>query len=256
MNNKALKSRNANRARPRASEYQDPRVATVPVSRPRDGVTKRAKVLDTEPLERVFQYIDLTSRTPEINRLKVLLSFKAGLRVSEIAQLMLEDVTEADGRLGRYIRVPAGISKGGRGRDIPMHPDIARAIKAFRARYPDLDRFGITHVHSSIRIQSVNALTSWFHRLYELVGLTGCSSHSGRRTFITRLAQRANEYNNSLRDVQVLAGHARLDTTECYIEPSSNMHDLVNSLGHATRHEQSQKLTSNRRSGSKKGESK
>lgn len=196
-------------------------------SRPRG---KRAKVIDEEPLRRVFDYIDQNSSTPAIDRLKVQLSFKAGLRVSEIAQLTLADVTDVEGRIARYVRVPSGISKNGKGREIPMHPDVRQAIQAFRASYPDLDRFGVTQVGKVIRDQSVNSLTVWFYRLYQLVGLTGCSSHSGRRTFLTRLARCANEFGNSLRDVQVLAGHARLDTTERYIEPSSNMHDLVNSL--------------------------
>jgi integrase len=200
----------------------------------RHGAKKRARILEADALERVLAYIDRTSRTPEIHRLKVLLSFKAGLRACEINGLKVADVTDAEGRVARFISVPDGISKNGKSRTIPMHPEIAKAIRAFRNRYPGIDRFGITQVNTRIRAQSVNALTVWFSRLYQLVGLQGCTSHSGRRTFITSLARRANEFHNSLRDVQVLAGHARLDTTETYIEPSENMHELVNSLGSET----------------------
>jgi integrase len=63
-----------------------------------------------------------------------------------------------------------------------------------------------------------DSLQLWFHRLYTSLGLTGCSSHSGRRTFITRAAKKVSEAGGSLRDVQQLAGHASLSMTQRYIE--------------------------------------
>ncbi len=47
----------------------------------------------------------------------------------------------------------------------------------------------------------------WFARAYRTIGLAGCSSHSGRRTFITRAARLVHKAGGSLRDVQLLAGH-------------------------------------------------
>ena len=61
----------------------------------------------------------------------------------------------------------------------------------------------------------------WFHRLYSDLGLEGCSSHSGRRTFVTRAAKKCIEAGGSLRDVQQLAGHSHLATTQRYIEGDS-----------------------------------
>ena len=52
----------------------------------------------------------------------------------------------------------------------------------------------------------------WFHRAYATIGLKGCSSHSGRRTFITRAARLVHKAGGSLRDVQLLAGHRSLQT--------------------------------------------
>lgn len=58
----------------------------------------------------------------------------------------------------------------------------------------------------------------WFHRLYTSLKMDGCSSHSGRRTFITRAARKVSQVGGSLRDVQELAGHTSLAMTQRYIE--------------------------------------
>jgi integrase/recombinase XerD len=58
----------------------------------------------------------------------------------------------------------------------------------------------------------------WFLRLYRDMGYDGMSSHSGRRTAITRWAQKITEVGGSLKEVQELAGHAGLATTQRYIE--------------------------------------
>ena len=61
---------------------------------------------------------------------------------------------------------------------------------------------------------SLGELAKWFRS----IGLQGCSSHSGRRTFITNAARKISTVGGSLRDVQVLAGHKALSTTQRYIE--------------------------------------
>ena len=62
------------------------------------------------------------------------------------------------------------------------------------------------------------SIVVWFKRAYEYVGLDGCSSHSGRRTFITRAARLVHKAGGSLRDVQLLAGHWSIQTTQRYID--------------------------------------
>lgn len=57
-----------------------------------------------------------------------------------------------------------------------------------------------------------------FARWYEQQGFVGCSSHSGRRTFITNAARKISLVGGSLRDVQMLAGHSSLRITQRYID--------------------------------------
>ena len=61
-------------------------------------------------------------------------------------------------------------------------------------------------------------VVNWFKAVYVDLGFEGCSSHSGRRTFITRSARLLAKSGGSLRDIQELAGHRALTTTERYIE--------------------------------------
>jgi len=61
------------------------------------------------------------------------------------------------------------------------------------------------------------SIVVWFSRAYEALGFDGCSSHSGRRTFITRAARVVHKAGGSLRDVQLLAGHRSIQTTQRYI---------------------------------------
>jgi integrase/recombinase XerC len=69
---------------------------------------------------------------------------------------------------------------------------------------------------------TVQSIADWFGDLYASIGLEGCSSHSGRRTFITRIARRIGQVGGSLRDVQYLAGHASLAATQIYIDGDSD----------------------------------
>jgi hypothetical protein len=97
-----------------------------------------------------------------------------------------------------------------------MHPDLAGALSAWRAASTEWSG----HVVRSERGGPMAALSIvvWFKRAYAYVGLEGCSSHSGRRTFITRAARLVHEAGGSLRDVQLLAGHRSIQTTQRYID--------------------------------------
>jgi len=103
---------------------------------------------------------------------------------------------------------------------IPLNATLCTALAALKAtRNVDAaDRI----IHSERDIgMSPGAVQVWFHRLYASLGFQGASSHSGRRTFVTRCAKKIIEAGGSLRDVQELAGHASLATTQRYIQGDS-----------------------------------
>ena len=74
------------------------------------------------------------------------------------------------------------------------------------------------------------SIAIWFANAYRLSGLDGCSSHSGRRTFITRAARLVHKAGGSLRDVQILAGHRSIQTTQRYIEGDTDAQRKLVSL--------------------------
>jgi integrase/recombinase XerD len=74
------------------------------------------------------------------------------------------------------------------------------------------------------------SIVVWFSRAYQTLGFEGCSSHSGRRTFITRAARVVHKAGGSLRDVQLLAGHRSIQTTQRYIDGDSDAQRRLISL--------------------------
>lgn len=147
----------------------------------------------------------------------ILLSFKAGLRACEIAGLTWPMALRTDGRIADHLSISKHIAKYGSGRRVPLHPDLKDALaKHHRA----VGRPSEGAVIQSERggHMTARSIVNWFHRAYAELGLDGCSSHSGRRTFITRSARIIAKVGGSLRDVQELAGHRALSTTERYIE--------------------------------------
>ncbi len=183
---------------------------------------KRAKILNPKQENAVLRHLE-TTRYPERDRVLFLLSIKAGLRAAEIAAVTWSMVSDANGEIGDSIALENRATKGKKGgRDIPIHPELREALQALLKARGDLARPDQPVVHSERgRGLSGASVAVWFHRLYSDLGLEGCSSHSGRRTFVTRAAKKCIEAGGSLRDVQELVGHSHLATTQRYIQGDS-----------------------------------
>lgn len=176
---------------------------------------KQAKHLSKGQIEAVLGFLAKT-RHPLRNRLIFLLSAKAGLRAREIALLTWGMVTDAQGEIGQVIVLQNEASKGRSGRIIPMNGELRRALMGWSELVPAHDGRVISTERS--KQTSPQAVVNMFSRWYEHIGFNGCSSHSGRRTFITNAARKISLVGGSLRDVQMLAGHSSLRITQWYIE--------------------------------------
>jgi len=208
-------------ARRKAEDYD-----LMPQKRPRG----RARILSEQDIERVETQILRDSKAPYAYLLKFRLTVYAGLRVGEVLNIHIDDLVDSDGKVSEYVTVRPKVGKGGKGRAIPMHPKIAHVVLKFLLHHPDMNYIAFSQRWRTPKRQTLTALTNQLWWFYKKAGLRGCSSHSGRRTFITNLAKIAPRIGMTLRDVQEAAGHARLDTTEVYIEPSGNLAKLIRSL--------------------------
>jgi integrase/recombinase XerD len=178
-------------------------------------IGKRAKILAQGHVEDLLFFAQHT-RHPIRNQVIVLLSLKAGLRAAEIANLSWDMVVDPTGEIATTLELRDRVAKKSSGRVIPVHPDLREALLQLRADHPETDGTVI----QSERGGSMRpiAIVCWFAKAYRAIGLKGCSSHSGRRTFITRAARLVHRAGGSLRDVQLLAGHRSLLTTQAYID--------------------------------------
>ncbi|MBF0383149.1 MAG: site-specific integrase [Magnetococcales bacterium] len=185
--------------------------------------TRQAKTLTPKQQAMVAHHLT-TSRYPARDQVIFLMSMKAGMRAKEIANVTWAMVTDSDGQVCDDIALEDRAAKGKRGgRTIPVHPELKKALIVLHEERGDLAHPDWPVIFSERgRGQSPAAITLWFHRLYNRLGLLGCSSHSGRRTFITQAARKIVLAGGSLRDVQQLAGHSALTTTQRYIEGSSD----------------------------------
>jgi len=184
------------------------------------SLQKQSKTLSKKQVAAVSGYLR-GRRNGLRNETIFLLSVKAGLRAKEISALDWGMVLTSDGEVGKEIHLTDTASKGRNGgRVIPLHPQIRQNLIEMRS---ETGGSGSDRIIQSERSKAVGSQTiiNMFQTWYRDLGLEGCSSHSGRRTFITMTARQISTVGGSLRDIQYLAGHSSLQTTQRYIEGDS-----------------------------------
>jgi integrase len=181
---------------------------------------KQAKTLTTAQISTVLTHLGSTRHAAR-DRVMFLLSAKAGFRAKEIACITWSMLLTATGEVGDMIHLEDKATKRASGRSIPLNREL-------RAALVDLHSQGIRGTDHPVIFSergigmTANTVVAWFARLYQRLGFQGCSSHSGRRTFVTSAAKKVGMAGGSLRDVQQLVGHASLAMTARYIEGDSD----------------------------------
>jgi len=176
---------------------------------------KQAKLLTEAEFRRLTAIVN-SLRYPTRNHTIVALSFYAGLRACEVAALRVGDVFDEAGGVKDTIYLSSDQTKGADSGTVLVNSKLKRQLAKFGQQYP---------VHVSTRTApllfsakgggfTAQTIVNLFKRLYKMAGIDGASSHSGRRQFVTQLADRGI----NARLVQVLARHKHLSTTQRYID--------------------------------------
>jgi integrase/recombinase XerD len=98
---------------------------------------KQAKVLSEGEMKRLLAVIDAGRHAPR-NRLAVMLSYMAGMRVGEVAALKVGDVFDSDGKVRDQILLKASYTKGNEARTVFVGSKLAKELVRFRASLPSL----------------------------------------------------------------------------------------------------------------------
>ena len=198
---------------------------------------KQAKVITTREFKRLLT-VTSDGRYAARNRVAIMLSYYAGMRVGEIASLTIDDVYTDTGEVKDQITLSAAITKSKETRRIFVNDVLKKELASYyqtlgkkqkiKKRTPPPAHRSATRASNLSqpllltqkgKAFTANILCQTFGKLYRQASIEGASSHSGRRWFITRLAHSGV----SPKVIMELAGHKHLSTTQRYIDVNDDM---------------------------------
>lgn len=159
-------------------------------------------------------------------------SFGLGLRAKEISALAFKDVIDHEFKVLDEINLKRSMTKGEKQRHVYItNKKIIAALQDYIDFMREKEKEAFNPKASLFKTQRGNrfhpdVLQKWFRKLYDKTGLLGASSHSGRRTFITRLIEQGAD----IKAVSRLAGHANIVTTSEYVEDNPDRLKRISSL--------------------------
>lgn len=174
---------------------------------------RQAQTLNEAQLRRVLHYCR-SRRHPIRDQTIIMVSFYAGLRAKEIAALKVGDVFDHDGAVREQFILQAVQSKGGKTRTVYLSQRLRRSLSEYAETIRMADPARPLFESQKGGHFSANTMCQLFLDIYKACGLKDASSHSGRRTYITRLANKGV----GVRLLAELAGHSNISTTQCYID--------------------------------------
>ena len=189
----------------------------------------QAKVLTERELKKVLQYCN-QHKHPTRNKAMLMMTHLAGLRVGEVAALKVKDVLNDEGEIKDEVYLTADQTKGSRGRTVLIPKRLQIELKLYLTTKYGLEKLAVVNfTDTSIALFATqkhpkrgftaNTLAQHFHYLYLRAGIAGASSHSGRRGFITNLADKGIH----VRVLMALAGHQSIATTQKHIDLNPKM---------------------------------
>ncbi|MFJ1270148.1 tyrosine-type recombinase/integrase [Legionella lytica] len=186
----------------------------------------KAKVLT----ENEFKLLTLVAKEGTLgvrNLAMIYCSFGLGLRAKEIASLTLGDVANSQYQLLDEISLKRSMTKGDKQRHVYLtHKKIRETLQAHINSLKGTPfNKPLFQTQRKSRF-TANTLQKWFRAVYDKAGIHGASSHSGRRTFITRLIEQGAD----IKAVSRLAGHANIVTTAIYVEDNPERLKRISSL--------------------------
>ena len=194
----------------------------------RGNKMKQARVLNEKELNLLLLYVN-TRRHSARDRLMVLMTFYAGMRIKEVVATRLKDVLASDGTIKYEINLTAEQTKGKYGRTVVLPEKLRKEIQNYlNTRFTEKQLFALTYsnqldkpLFATQKRAGFDANTACyhFHMLFKAAGLDGASSHSGRRSFITKLSAKSVP----LKVLMEMVGHRNLQTTQRYIEVTPDM---------------------------------
>jgi len=174
---------------------------------------KQALTLTDQQYKQVIAFCSTRKHTLRDQTI-VHISFLAGLRAIEIAGLRVSDVYDDTGSVRTQFSISGKQTKGGDARTIYVSRKLRRVLEQYHAAIADR-RSSAPLFQTQLRSSfSANTMCQLFLQIYKDCGIKGASSHSGRRTFITKLANTGI----NVRLLAALAGHSDISTTQRYID--------------------------------------
>ena len=183
----------------------------------------QAKVLTQEEVERVLQYLGKKQHAMR-NQCMFLLTHGCGVRIKELVSMRICDVMDRNGQINQEVHLNRTQTKGDRGRTVYLSEKMRELV-----RYYLCERFGLqdlmvvtmtntsralfTNQKNADRGFSPSTGCQMFHYWYKDCDIVHGSSHSGRRSFITNLANKGV----AIHVLKELAGHRSIVVTEKYI---------------------------------------
>lgn len=186
----------------------------------RKTMAKQAKTLNQQELRRVLDYV-ATRKHSLRNRALITISMYSGMRCGEISNLLYSDVIDAEGKVRNEIRLRAEDTKAKEARTVFVSEKLQKELQQYAKVYKPKDvnvKFIYSQKEDSFGF-SPNTLCQLYFNIYKGAGLSSCSSHSGRRTFATEIANKGV----SIRVLQKLLGHKNIQTTAIYVDANDDM---------------------------------